>query len=68
MNRFRTDVEDLLLREMVEEDSNFIMMEDCIDGIIPENNKGLFDDSSSEDDLFGDDLDDLLNGEDLDLF
>lgn len=66
MNRFRTDVENLFLSEMVEEDRDFILSEDTIDDIIPENNKSLFDsfdDSSSEDDL-----DDILNGDDMDLF
>ena len=62
-NRFRTDVENLFLAEMVEEDVNFVLAEDVIDGIIPENTKGLFDDTSS-----GDDLDDIMDGDDLDLF
>lgn len=63
MNRFRTDVENLFLAEMVEEDTDFVMMEDTIDDIIPANNKGLFDDTSS-----GDDLDSILDGDDFDLF
>ena len=63
MGRFRTDVENLLLSEMVEEDRDFIMTEDTIDDIIPKNTIGLFDDTSS-----GDDLDDILNDDDLDLF
>lgn len=63
MSRFRTDIENLLLSEMVEEDRIFIMSEDAIDGIIPENTKGIFDDTSS-----GDDLDSIMDGDDLDLF
>lgn len=66
MDRFRTDVENLFLSEMVEEDRDFIMTEDMmIEGIIPANNRGLFDDSSS-----GDDLEDLLDldEDELDLF
>ncbi len=58
---FRTEVEDLFLREMVEEDRDFIMKEDTIDDIIPTNTTGLFDDVSSEDDI-----DDILDGEDDD--
>ena len=63
MSRFRTDVENLFLSEMVEEDRDFIMTEDTIDDIIPANTTGLFDDTSS-----GDDLDSILDGEDYDLF
>lgn len=63
MNRHRTDIENLLLSEMVEEDRDFIMTEDTIDDIIPANNTGLFDDTSS-----GDNLDDIIDGDDLDLF
>lgn len=50
MNRHRTDVENLFLSEMVEEDRIFIMAEDSIDTIIPENTKGLF----GDDNVFGD--------------
>ena len=65
MNRVRTDVENLFLSEMVEEDSYFIMNEDNVDDIIPGNNRGLFDDSSSG----YDDLNDFLDDEDdFDLF
>ena len=64
MNRFRTDVENLYLKEMVEEDNSFIMTEDTVDDIIPVNTTGLFDDTSS-----GDDLDSILLGDDeFDLF
>lgn len=63
MSRFRTDIENLLLSEMVEEDRDFIMSENVIDDIIPTNTTGLFDDTSS-----GDDLDSILDGDDLDLF
>jgi len=60
MSRFRTDVENLFLSEMVEEDRDFIMKEDTIDDIIPENNTGLFDDTSS-----GDDLTSIIDDDDL---
>ena len=63
MDRFRTDVENLFLSEMVIEDMDFILTEDTIDDIIPENTKGLFDDTSSNDDL-----DDILFDDDSDLF
>ena len=62
MKRFRTDVEHLFLSEMVEEDRSFIMTEDSIDDIIPENTMGLFDDTTSEDNL-----DDILD-DNIDLF
>lgn len=61
--RFRTDIENLFLSEMVEEDRDFIINEDTIDDIIPANTTGLFDDTSS-----GDDLDRILDGDDSDLF
>lgn len=69
MSKFRTDVETLFLMEMVEEDRDFIMTEDGIDDIIPENNKSIFgdDDVSSNYDL-DDDLDDIIDGDDFDLF
>ena len=53
MDKFRTDVEKLLLAEMVEEDVDFVLTENTIDDIIPVNVQGsdLFGDSSSEDDL-----------------
>ena len=55
--KFRTDVENLFLSEMVEEDTAFIMTEDTIDDIIPENNNtSLFDDTSSKDSV-----DDILD-------
>ena len=63
MKRFRTDVENLFLSEMVEEDRDFIMTEDTIDDIIPANNIGLFDDVSSDSDL-----DDIIDGGNFDLF
>lgn len=62
MSRFRTDIENLLLAEMVEEDRAFIMTEDTVDDIIPDNTVGLFGDTSSEDNL-----EDLLD-DDLDVF
>ena len=64
MGRFRTDVENLFLTEMVEEDVDFIMMEDSINDIVLANNKGLFDDTSSGNDLL--DMDDFED--DLDIF
>ena len=62
--RVRTDVENLFLAEMVIEDRFFLNMEESvIDNLIPEREAGLFDDSSSMDDiedLLGDDGDDFL--------
>lgn len=63
MNRFRTNVEDLFLAEMVEEDNDLIMTEDTIDDIVPENTIGLFDDTSS-----GDTIDSVLLDDDIDIF
>lgn len=48
-HRSRTDVENLLLAEMVEEDVDYTMTENAIDGITLENTVGLFGDISSED-------------------
>ena len=51
--KVRTDVENLLLNEMVEEDANYLIMGDYdsdIEAIIPDNvtnNDGLFGSSSS---------------------
>lgn len=65
MSRIRTDVEELFLMEMVQEDSDFILSEDAlVDNIIPDNTIGIFDDTSSEDS----ELDRLINGDDLNLF
>lgn len=65
MDTFRTDIENLLLSEMVEEDRIFIMAEDStIDDIIPVNTIGLFDDTSSTDD----DIGDIIHDEYDDLF
>lgn len=58
MSRIRTDIENLLLHEMVEEDNAFILSEDTVDDIIPTNTDSLFGDNSSSDDL-----DDILDGE-----
>lgn len=63
MSRIRTDVEELFLMEMVQEDSDFILSEDALDDIIPDNTVGLFDDTSSEDDL-----DSIISGDNLDIF
>jgi hypothetical protein len=60
MSRFRTDVENLFLSEMVEEDRSFIMTEDTVDDIIPANSVSLFDDTSS-----GDDFSDFIDDEEL---
>lgn len=61
-DRVRTEVEDLFLREMVEEDRYEIMREDnTLDDIIPTNTNGLFDDVSSSED----DIDDILDDEDI---
>lgn len=68
MSRFRTDVENLFLEELVEEDATFLVngFEDNADDIIASNtDQGLFDDTSSEDgfedsgELFDEDDDDL---------
>ena len=68
-NVFRTDIETLLLSEMVEEDNVFIMNEDMIDGLIPENTKGIFDDSFGDTSSEYDDLDDLIAGDyELEIF
>lgn len=64
MDRIRTDVENIFLKEMVEEDRVAIMAEDTVDDIIPANTVGLFGDSSS-DSIFDNEED--LDG-DLELF
>lgn len=65
MAMLRTEVEKLFLAEMAEDDSQFIISEDnTLDDIIPENNEGLFDDTSSNDgleELIDDDFDDEIN-------
>ncbi len=64
----RTDVENLFLKEMLQEDQEMIINETddlAVDTIIPDEvgDAGLFGDSSSDDidDILGDD-DDLLDG------
>jgi len=64
----RTDVENLFLKEMLQEDQEMIINETddlAVDTIIPDEvgDTGLFGDSSSDDidDILGDD-DDLLDG------
>lgn len=50
MKKYRTPIEDTLLREMVEEDRVTIYidaMDDSYDAIAPDPVKGLFDDDSS---------------------
>lgn len=64
MGRFRTDVENLFLSEMVEEDMDLVITEDSIDDIIPDNTIGLFDDTTSG----NDDVDIVLDVDDLELF
>ena len=61
--KFRTDVENLFLREMVEEDMDFVMTEDTVDDIIPVNTVGLFDDTSSTDSV-----DDVVDTSDSEIF
>ena len=64
MDAFRTDVENLFLKEMVEEDLDLVFTEDQIDDIIPTNTVGLFDDTSSKDSI-----DDLIDdADDVDIF
>lgn len=73
--RIRTDVENLLLSEMVGEDEflmNSMPLEEAVDAIVPANtNPGLFDDASSDDEIVSsmDDPEfaDLL-GDDEDIF
>lgn len=73
--RIRTDVENLLLSEMVGEDEflmNSMSLEEAVDAIVPANtNPGLFDDASSDDEIVSsmDDPEfaDLL-GDDEDIF
>lgn len=67
VNKRRTDVENLFLKEMVEEDVDDILNEsdyDAVDAIVPENLEGnsIFGDSSSQSAL-----DDAADAED-DLF
>ena len=69
----RTDVENLFLTEMVEEDSDDISMEDsAYDMLISDSGDSLFGDSSSEDYLDDDEdyeLDGILgDDEDAELF
>ena len=73
--RIRTDVENLLLSEMVGEDEflmNSMPLEEAVDAIVPANtNPGLFDDASSDDEIVSSmddpELADLL-GDDEDIF
>ena len=71
MARVRTDVEQLLLSEMVVEDLNDTLIEsDILDDVItPTNTIGIFDDTSSYDGLY-DGPEEPLNDdyEDEDLF
>ena len=73
--RIRTDVENLLLSEMVGEDEflmNSMPLEEAVDAIVPANtNPGLFDDASSDDEIVSSiddpELVDLLS-DDEDIF
>ena len=63
MNTFRTDVENLFLSEMVEEDMDLIIAEEAVDDIIPTNTVGLFDDTTSKDSV-----DDITDDSDINIF
>ena len=73
--RIRTDVENLLLSEMVGEDEflmNSMPLEEAVDAIVPANtDPGLFDDASSDDEIVSSmddpELADLLS-DDEDIF
>ena len=55
MSKFRTDIENLFLEELVEEDATFLVngFEDNADDIIASNtDQGLFDDTTSSEDCF----------------
>lgn len=68
MSKFRTDIENLFLEELVEEDATFLVngFEDNADDIIASNtDQGLFDDTSSEDGF--EDSGELFDEEDDDL-
>lgn len=57
MSKFRTDIENLFLEELVEEDATFLVngFEDNADDIIASNtDQGLFDDTTSSEDGFED--------------
>lgn len=65
MSKFRTDVENIFYEDMLEEDANYLIMGDddtCIDAIIPQNygNGGVFDSTSSEEDIILDDDEDIF--------
>lgn len=63
MDRVRTEVEELFLSEMVQEDMAFVVSEDTIDDIIPTNTIGLFDDTSSDDNI-----ENIIDSSELDIF
>ena len=57
MSKFRTDIENLFLEELVEEDATFLVngFDDITDDIIASNtDQGLFDDTTSSEDGFED--------------
>lgn len=69
MAKFRTDIESLLLEEMMEEDANYLLLgdgdDDVMDDIISNANSDIF--STSSEDTMVDDID--INDDDSsDLF
>ncbi len=75
-DRNRTDVENLFLKEMMEEDSDDLLNEEAeFDALIPGETDSLFDDTSSTDyqDYINTDDEDVMDGiadplEDIDVF
>ena len=65
---FRTPIEDLLLSEMVEEDTTFTILDECgdtiIDNLVDDVKTSIFDDTTSS---YNDDVDDIFDYDD-DLF
>ena len=64
-SRLRTDVENVLYEEMVDEDANYLIMgdhDDDIEAVIPQNytTGGVFDSASSEEDMDYTDEDDVF--------
>lgn len=75
MNRdttpFRTEVENLLLSEMVNEDAHYLVMGegDDVEDLIPDNAfGGLFSSNTSSDVLFDSEDDEIEDDEDEDLY
>ena len=64
-SRLRTDVENVLYEEMVDEDANYLIMsdhDDDIEAVIPQNytTGGVVDSASSEEDMDYNDEDDVF--------